>query len=68
VPEAKPQYVLLSVDPGELTIVKMAIGSGVHEDPYRHVTEYWHHGERLRRDDPYEQAIQQGKGGSDGTR
>lgn len=54
--EPKPQYVVLSVDPGELTIVKMAIGSGVGEDPYRHVTEYWHEGVRLRRDDPFEES------------
>jgi len=49
-----PQYVVLSVDAGELTIVKMAIGSGVKADPYRHVSEYWYEGRRLRRDDPFE--------------
>lgn len=53
----RPQYDVLSVKAAEMTIIKMAIGCGVSDDPYRHVVEYWYAGTRLAREDPYEQRI-----------
>lgn len=51
---AKCQCTVVSIGTTEVYVITLAVGSGVEEDPYRHVVEWRQGNKLLLREDPYE--------------